>query len=319
MNNYLISVIVPVYNVELYIRECLDSIINQELYDIEIIIVNDCSEDSSAVIAEEYAAKDSRIKVIHHDVRKGLGAARNTGIANASGEYLGFVDSDDFIDKRCYKLLYTRAKELNADVVSGQLQAFDDTGKKDVWPNYVKHFNSLFSCDEYMDEIFGLFYVCAWCRIYRRLYFLKYIVCYDESVLYEDVFPYFKCYLNSDRLTAIPDTIYFWRQRSSSLSKRTPSVTSIESYCDNIFHYINNNFSNIDKIFFIKFFVRQFYWYPVDYSLKILFRKKIKEYGINDDDFLSLDSYLLSRAINLSKISICDLFRVVAKKIFSKI
>lgn len=91
------SLIIPVYNVENYLRECLDSCINQTLKDIEIICVNDCSPDDSASILEEYAMKDSRIRIVTHKENKGLGGARNTGVENASGEYIWFIDSDDFI------------------------------------------------------------------------------------------------------------------------------------------------------------------------------------------------------------------------------
>ena len=93
-----ISIIIPVYNVEKYLRECLDSCINQTLADIEIICVDDCSPDNSIKILEEYQAKDYRIKIFRHEKNKNLGAARNTGIQNAIGEYVWFVDSDDYID-----------------------------------------------------------------------------------------------------------------------------------------------------------------------------------------------------------------------------
>ena len=90
-----ISVIVPVYNVEKYLRECLDSIVNQTLQDIEIICINDGSTDGSAVILEEYAAKDKRIKILNQE-NKGAGEARNAGINSAQGKYLAFIDGDDF-------------------------------------------------------------------------------------------------------------------------------------------------------------------------------------------------------------------------------
>lgn len=93
----LVSVIVPIYNVEKYLSKCIESIINQTLSNIEIILINDGSTDSSGVIADNYAKNDSRIKVIHKK-NGGQGSARNIGIELASGEYIGFVDSDDWID-----------------------------------------------------------------------------------------------------------------------------------------------------------------------------------------------------------------------------
>ena len=98
MSDPKISIIIPVYNVEKYLRECLDSCVNQTLENIEIICVDDASPDNSIKILEEYQAKDSRIRIFRHEENKNLGAARNTGLANATGEYVWFVDSDDYIE-----------------------------------------------------------------------------------------------------------------------------------------------------------------------------------------------------------------------------
>ena len=110
-----ISVVVPVYNVEAYLERCLDSLINQTLSDIEIICVNDGSTDSSPEKLEEFAKKDSRIKIINQE-NGGLSAARNTGIEAATGEYIGFVDSDDYVDLDFYEKLYNAATSHNADI-----------------------------------------------------------------------------------------------------------------------------------------------------------------------------------------------------------
>ena len=111
-----VSVIIPVYNVEKYLSECLDSVVNQTLKDIEIICVNDGSPDGSAAILEEYAQKDNRIKVITQENR-GLSEARNSGLKIASGEYIAFLDSDDYIDLKFFEQLYKRGIESNSDVV----------------------------------------------------------------------------------------------------------------------------------------------------------------------------------------------------------
>ena len=100
-----ISVIVPVYNVEKFIKRCLDSIINQTMRDLEIILVNDGSTDNSGKICDEYAQLDNRITVIHKE-NGGLSSARNTGLDVATGEWIAFVDSDDYIEKNMYEVLY---------------------------------------------------------------------------------------------------------------------------------------------------------------------------------------------------------------------
>ena len=116
-----VSVIIPIYNTEKYLRKCLDSVCNQTLSDIEIICVNDCSTDNSLEILEEYASKDNRIKLIDFKENKGAAVARNAGIDEAKGEYIGFVDSDDFIDLDFYEKLYNKAIETGADVTKSNL------------------------------------------------------------------------------------------------------------------------------------------------------------------------------------------------------
>ena len=116
MNNPKISVILPVYNVEQYLRNCLDSVVNQTFRDIEIICVDDGSTDGSGAILDEYAAKDNRIVVIHQ-ANAGVAAARNTGLKSAQGEYLAFLDSDDAYNPQLCELAYNRACQSGADIV----------------------------------------------------------------------------------------------------------------------------------------------------------------------------------------------------------
>lgn len=109
-----ISIIVPVYKVEPYLRKCVDSILAQTFTDFEVILVDDGSPDNSGKICDEYASKDSRVRVIHKK-NGGLSSARNAGIDVARGKYLGFVDSDDYIEKDMYELLYDNIVKEQAD------------------------------------------------------------------------------------------------------------------------------------------------------------------------------------------------------------
>lgn len=113
---FKVSVIVPVYNVEKYLERCLDSLINQSLREIEIILIDDGSKDNSSKICDRYAERDSRIKVIHKQ-NQGLGMARNTGLDVAKGEYVVFVDSDDFVSTDAYKKMYDQIKRDGADML----------------------------------------------------------------------------------------------------------------------------------------------------------------------------------------------------------
>jgi glycosyltransferase involved in cell wall biosynthesis/CDP-glycerol glycerophosphotransferase (TagB/SpsB family) len=123
-----VSVIIPVYNVEKYLKECLDSVINQTLKDIEIICVNDASPDNSATILDEYAKKDSRIKVITHDYNQGLGPARNTGVACASSPYVSFIDADDNIAPTMLEVLFELIESNNAEMAWCGTAKVSETG-----------------------------------------------------------------------------------------------------------------------------------------------------------------------------------------------
>ena len=111
-----ISIIVPIYKVEKYLNRCVDSIINQSWQNLEIILVNDGSPDNSGIICDEYTKKDHRVRVIHK-TNGGISDARNAGIEIATGDYIGFVDSDDFIHSEMFRDLYERMRKHNADIV----------------------------------------------------------------------------------------------------------------------------------------------------------------------------------------------------------
>lgn len=114
----LVSVVVPIYNVENYISMCVESLLSQTLVQLEIILVDDGSLDNSGKIADAYSKQDSRIKVVHQE-NAGLGPARNTGLKYATGEYIGFLDSDDWVGQKMYEKLYFAAKQTNADIIVG--------------------------------------------------------------------------------------------------------------------------------------------------------------------------------------------------------
>lgn len=120
-----VSIIVPCYNVEQYLSKCLDSLINQTLHDIEIICIDDKSTDNTLKILQDYAKQDKRIKLFSHSKNQGVSVARNLGIKHATGQYLGFVDPDDWVDLDFYEKLYTRAIKTNAAVIKGVYKIFN--------------------------------------------------------------------------------------------------------------------------------------------------------------------------------------------------
>ena len=126
-----LSIIVPIYNKEPWLDRCIDSLLGQTIKNIEIICIDDKSTDGSLKILREYEKKDSRIKVIVHEKNSGASAARNTGLAIATGEYAGFVDADDFVDSDFYEKLYNRARSTDADIAKGKACVVSFGGKKE--------------------------------------------------------------------------------------------------------------------------------------------------------------------------------------------
>ena len=135
-NGIKISIIIPVYNVEDYLSQCLDSVLSQDFDDFEVICVNDGSTDNSLIILEKYAKLDSRIKIISQ-INGGLGSARNTGLKHANGEYVMFIDSDDYISEGSLKKIYYNAVSNNSDIVIFEFCQFgEDKGTCDEYRHY---------------------------------------------------------------------------------------------------------------------------------------------------------------------------------------
>ena len=140
-----VSVIIPVYNVEKHLERCLDSVVNQTLKDIEIICVNDASTDNSINILKKYAQKDKRINIIDLPENLGAGNARNKALDIAKSEYIGFIDSDDFVDLDFYKKLYSKAKTENAQVAKGSINCIKNGNK--YWRSSIFCVYDIFCCN----------------------------------------------------------------------------------------------------------------------------------------------------------------------------
>lgn len=214
----LISIILPVYNVELYLRKSLDSLLNQTYANIEIIAINDGSTDSSYEILLSYSKKDSRIKIINQ-TNKGLSEARNIGLYHSKGNYILFVDSDDYIENTTCENLYNRINKLNSDfIVFG------------IYRNYPvleikQSFN--FSLDIYYDINQFIFesvrksrmFSYAWNKFYKKSFLVNNNIQFTKNILYEDLLFYFECILKSKNIGIDPGCYYHYVQRSNSITK----------------------------------------------------------------------------------------------------
>ena len=214
----LFSIIIPVYNVEPYLRECLDSVCNQTFAEWEAICVNDGSTDGSAAILKEYARKESRLCIISQP-NGGLSAARNTGLRVASGEYVLFLDSDDWLEQNALEVLAGRVKGEDMLCFSGRRFFENDKSYRpsDVLPE--RHYCS--GMDYYTDNALqsrDFAFVCVVLRAYRRGFLKENGLHFKEGIYHEDnLFTPFACYY-AHGVTVINECLYDYRVRDESIT-----------------------------------------------------------------------------------------------------
>lgn len=209
-----VSIIIPVFNVEAYLRQCLDSVVNQTLHDIEIICVDDGSMDGSAAILQEYASKDSRVKVLLHE-HTNAGAARNAGMSVATGEYLGFIDSDDWCETTLFEKAYNKAKSDDADVVSWRYVQYDvrlqKKGAPRVFPRKVLSLPMPFGPEDLGENIFAPITYAPWGRLVRRAFAVSEGLRFQEIVRTNDVFFCCMVLALAKRQTLVDEVLYTYR------------------------------------------------------------------------------------------------------------
>lgn len=214
----LISVIVPVYKVEPYLRKCIDSIRNQTYRKLEIILVDDGSPDRCGEICDEYAADDQRIQVIHK-TNGGLSSARNAGIDVSQGDYLGFVDSDDWIEPDMYEELLRTAVACSADIaVCGRIEEYNGKSTTYAWENMI-----LLDRAGAIEALLkgAVMQSYAWNKLWKRELFCE--VRFPEGRNYEDIAVIHKVYEQAQTVVCIPKAKYHYLQRQDSIV-RNPSL-----------------------------------------------------------------------------------------------
>lgn len=219
----VISVVVPVYRVEAYLNRCVDSILAQTFTDFELILVDDGSPDNCGKICEEYAEKDSRIRVVHRQ-NGGLSAARNSGIDIARGEWITFIDSDDWIHPDYLRVLYDAVKKYGADVASGSYEAVregDEVNDGAINPDITEENTEDFWVNNRTNA------TVAWGKLYRRSFFneLKYPV----GRYHEDEYVTYRILFSREKIAVVDAPIYRYFYNESSISrmnyiKRLPDI-----------------------------------------------------------------------------------------------
>lgn len=231
-----VSVIVPVYNVEKFIDKCLNSLVKQSLKEIEIIVVNDGSPDNSQKIIDKYVKKyPDKIKSYIKE-NGGQGSARNYGLKKATGEYIGYVDSDDFVEKDMYKKLYNKAKENNYDiVVCGNYNVSEDYQNKNI-DAFINNYNT-----DLENIFFGK--MAVWNKIYKRDILIKNKLEFKEKVWYEDLAFTLKAIMNSNTFAFIDEPLYDYLIREGSTMNNSNVKRNLEilDAFNDILSYIQHN------------------------------------------------------------------------------
>ncbi|MDR0695755.1 MAG: glycosyltransferase [Holosporales bacterium] len=220
MNTIHVSVIVPIYNAEKYLKTCLDSLVNQSLKNFEIILVDDGSTDNSYHICHEYSKRDKRITLLTQLNRK-QGAARNQGIKIAKGQYIGFLDADDFVDQHYYEALSEAVRKHNADVAVASVIKVVNGRKKQKW---------LYKLEELYRTDFEKFVICkqkenlaVYNKIYKKELINKHELRFPEGVFYEDG-PFSVRVLHyANKIVTVPNVSYYYVKNLGSTvnSKQT--------------------------------------------------------------------------------------------------
>lgn len=239
----IISIIVPIYNVERYLSRCIESILNQSFKEFELILVDDGSPDNSGEICDIYASKDDRVKVIHKK-NGGVSSARNVGVSVANGEYIGFVDPDDYIDKEMYCKLYRLCIDNDSDIaicrfnrdINGKLQNIE-SAEEIIELNNIEAMNELFK---------GILYRFSLCnKLFSKTCFNN--VSFPEGRIHEDLSTTYKLFVNSRKAIYINYCGYIYVRRENSILTSTYSEKRLQAFIgwDEIINFIEKNYNEL--------------------------------------------------------------------------
>ncbi|MBR4892050.1 MAG: glycosyltransferase family 2 protein [Alphaproteobacteria bacterium] len=250
-----VSIIVPCYNVEQFVTKCLTTLVNQTLQDIEIICIDDKSTDGTLKILQEFASKDNRIKLFKLQKNSGVATARNTGLKNATGEYIGFVDPDDYVDLDFYEKLYNKAVETSSDIVKGNVIVIN-AKNKNIKPYYSKR---------HKQELYN-FSSTFWSAIYRHDMINKHNIHFPETALVaEDSVFLTQATLCANEIHVVPNIKYCYLfRRDNSLDSgclnHGKAMSNLKAFKLNLQYILSANLNN-------NMFKKYLYHHVIDHAL----------------------------------------------------
>lgn len=290
--NEKISVVVPVYNVEKYIKKCINSLINQTYSNLEIILVDDGSTDNSGFLCDKLSNIDNRIKVFHKK-NGGLSDARNFGIKHAHGKYIAFVDSDDYIDEKMYEILYNNLVKQNADIsICGKIIEYENSIQKAVYDNKIDIFNR----DEALIQLnyLELFDMSACDKLFKIELFDN--LQFPFGMKNEDLYVMYKIFYKTSKVVYSYSKLYHYIQRASSITKQKNIDEYYINACLEQKSFFEKNCSNIvfaaDVMLTLAYIFQynRYIYYGVKCPKKTLinyrkFARRNKKYILNNKQF----------------------------------
>ena len=274
MNEELVSVIVPIYKVEKYLNNCIESIIKQTYKNMQIILIDDGSPDNCGKICDEYKLKDARIEVIHKK-NGGLSDARNCGIDMARGKYIVFIDSDDYIDKYYIEKLYMAIKKEGVKLAQCNILRVDD--EKNILKKIGYEKKVVKSGKNIIKEQYGVHVIentVVWNKMYAIELFKD--IRFPVGKIHEDEFTTYKILYNLDKVAIIDDYLYYYRENDDSIMKQKFNIRNLDrldAYKDKMYF-----FQKRETDIFIKALIRYIEEIKTDYM-------KAKKYMVNFNEF----------------------------------
>ena len=294
MKKPIISVIVPVYNVEKYLAKCLDTILAQTFSNIEIICVNDGSTDNSRKILAQYAQKDSRVKIVDKK-NGGLSSARNAGMKVATGEFYSFIDSDDWIEETMLEKLYNSMVSLNTDISICAVHQYDETNQKidDSNPYYtLGYFDETFDnkAFSYVETKPFLLDVCvmAWNKLYRKSFIDECQAEFPDGLIFEDGPFFFSIFFKTKRVSIVRDYLYYYRinRNGSIIQKAGKKFLNVIDVVELMYNKIKEipDFEDVKYTFFRKKVEDFIYRFEnLNPKYRNAFAKKLKQSSLTDE------------------------------------
>lgn len=237
--NIKISVIIPFYNAQEYLKKCLETVVNQTVKEIEIILIDDASCDDSIQMAQDFAKTDSRIKILTNEKNKGQGYSRNLAVEQAKGKYVAFVDADDWLELNMYEELFKKAENTDADIAKCQFyHVYSDQKEKYRYTGLIQDYDKVYKYSDNPLVLLGQSVSVVWNGMYKREFLLNKALKFNEKIKYEDTLFHWQAFIEAEKIVFTDEYLYFYNR-----SNEGSDTAKIKKY----YYFILENLKLIKK------------------------------------------------------------------------